>query len=78
VPDWHVKSQVIAIKTPLASRPPAVPTTPTSIVHAIAGVLLKAFREMSLSVQLADLSSVPAYLFADWPNLAVSTFGAGV
>jgi hypothetical protein len=34
---------------------------------------------MSLSVQLAnDLSSGPAYSFADWPNLAVSTFGAGV
>jgi hypothetical protein len=34
---------------------------------------------MSLSVQLAnDLSSGSAYLFADWPNAAVSTFGAGV
>ena len=34
---------------------------------------------MSLTVQLAnDLSSGPAYLFADWPNSAVSTFGAGV
>ena len=34
---------------------------------------------MSLSVQLAnDLSSGPVYLFADWPNVAVSTFGAGV
>ena len=35
--------------------------------------------EMPLTVQLAnDLSSGPAYLFADWPNIAVSTFGAGV
>src|SRR6516225_11427779 len=34
---------------------------------------------MSLTVQLAnDLSSGPAYSFADWPNTAVSTFGAGV
>jgi hypothetical protein len=34
---------------------------------------------MPLSIQLAnDLSRGPAYLFADWPNLAVSTFGAGV
>src|SRR6476661_1228557 len=34
---------------------------------------------MPLTVQLAnDLSSGPAYLFADWPNIAVSTFGAGV
>lgn len=33
---------------------------------------------MSLSIQLAnDLSSGPAYSFADWPNLAVSTFGTG-
>ena len=35
--------------------------------------------KMSLSVQLAnDLSSGPFYPFADWPNVAVSTFGAGV
>jgi hypothetical protein len=34
---------------------------------------------MSLSNQLAnDLSQGPAYLFADWRNIAVSTFGAGV
>jgi hypothetical protein len=34
---------------------------------------------MPLTVQLTnDLSSGPAYLFADWPNIAVSTFGAGV
>jgi hypothetical protein len=34
---------------------------------------------MSLSIEFAnDLSSGPAYSFADWPNLAVSTFGAGV
>lgn len=37
------------------------------------------YSEMPLTVQLAnDLSSGPAYLFADWPNVAVSTFGAGV
>jgi hypothetical protein len=35
--------------------------------------------EMPLTVQLAnDLSNGPAYLFADWPNIAVPTFGAGV
>src|SRR6187431_3053538 len=35
--------------------------------------------EMPLTVQLAnDLSSGPPYLFAEWPNMAVSTFGAGV
>ena len=35
--------------------------------------------EMPLTVQQAnDLSSGPADLFADWPNIAVSTFGAGV
>jgi len=34
---------------------------------------------MLLTVQLAnDLSRGPVYLFADWPNIAVSTFGAGV
>jgi hypothetical protein len=34
---------------------------------------------MTLTVRLTtDLSSGPAYLFADWPNIAVSTFGAGV
>ena len=34
---------------------------------------------MSLTVQLAnDLSSGPAHLFADWPDIAVPTFGAGV
>jgi hypothetical protein len=34
---------------------------------------------MSLSIEFANnLSSGPAYSFADWPNLAVSTFGAGV
>lgn len=34
---------------------------------------------MSLSIQFAnDLFSGPAYSFADWPNLAVATFGAGV
>ena len=34
--------------------------------------------EMPLTLQLAnDLSSGPVYLFADWPNVAVSTFGAG-
>src|SRR3954454_2262880 len=33
---------------------------------------------MTLTVRLTtDLSSGPAYLFADWPNIAVSTFGAG-
>jgi len=35
--------------------------------------------EMPLTLQLAnDLSRGPVYLFADWPNVAVSTFGAGV
>ena len=35
--------------------------------------------EMPLTLQLAnDLSSGPVSLFADWPNVAVSTFGAGV
>jgi hypothetical protein len=34
---------------------------------------------MPLTAQLVnDLSSGPVYLFADWPNNAVSTFGAGV
>jgi hypothetical protein len=34
---------------------------------------------MSLLVQLAtDLTRGPAYSFADWPNSAVPTFGAGV
>jgi hypothetical protein len=34
---------------------------------------------MSLPIEFAnDLSSGPAYSFADWPNFAVSTFGAGV
>ena len=36
-------------------------------------------RRMSLSIQLAnDLSGGPSYTFADWPSVAVSTFGAGV
>jgi hypothetical protein len=40
---------------------------------------MKDFPEMPLTVELTnDLSSGPAYLFADWPNIAVSTFGAGV
>ena len=35
--------------------------------------------ELPPTLQLAkDLSSGPIYLFADWPNVAVSTFGAGV
>src|SRR4029077_17708666 len=35
--------------------------------------------EMLLTAQLVnDLSSGPAYSFADWPNIEVSTFGAGV
>ena len=34
---------------------------------------------MSLSAQLVtDLSSAPAYSFANWPNPSVPTFGAGV
>src|SRR4249920_2678367 len=34
---------------------------------------------MPLTGQLAnDLSSDPSYVFADWPNKAVPTFGAGV
>jgi hypothetical protein len=34
---------------------------------------------MPLTDQLAnDLSIGPVYLFSDWPNIAVSTFGAGV
>src|SRR3954452_18564181 len=40
---------------------------------------MKDCPKMSLTVQLAnDLSGGPAYLFADWPNTAVATFGAGV
>ena len=40
---------------------------------------MKDCPQMPLTVQLTnDLSSGPAYLFADWPNTAVSTFGAGV
>ena len=40
---------------------------------------MKDLLGMPLTVQLANnLSSGPAHLFADWPNIAVSTFGAGV
>ena len=40
---------------------------------------MKDCPKMSLTVQLTNhLSGDPAYLFADWPNTAVSTFGAGV
>src|SRR6185436_10245473 len=36
-------------------------------------------RDMALTLQLTnDLSSGSVYLFADWPNIAVPTFGAGV
>jgi hypothetical protein len=43
------------------------------------GVSMNNCSEMPLTLQLAnDLSSGPVYLFADWPNVAVSTFGAGV
>ena len=42
-------------------------------------VACKIAREMNLTVQLMnDLYSGPAYLFSDWPNVAVPTFGAGV
>ena len=37
------------------------------------------FSTVSLSAQLVtDLSSAPAYSFANWPNPSVPTFGAGV
>ena len=35
-------------------------------------------RDMPLTQLTNDLSSGPVYLFAEWPNIAVSTFGAGV
>jgi hypothetical protein len=37
------------------------------------------FSTVSLSAQLVtDLSSAPAYSFANWPNPSIPTFGAGV